>query len=98
MFFFERFILGADSLGLEIQNTVDISDTSNFELVMRLSTNINSSSEFYTDLNGFQVIIIIIYCCVNISMKLMLFSFPGIVNSQKTFSKITNSGKLLPDA
>ncbi|GLV40323.1 alpha-Mannosidase class II a [Carabus blaptoides fortunei] len=47
---------GADSLGLEIQNTVDISEMSNFELVMRLSTNINSTSEFFTDLNGFQVI------------------------------------------
>lgn len=48
-------IIGADSLGLEIQNTVDITDTSNFELVMRLSTNINSTSEFFTDLNGLQV-------------------------------------------
>ncbi|KAJ8977950.1 hypothetical protein NQ317_008141 [Molorchus minor] len=47
---------GADSLGLEIQNVVDITKTNNFELVMRLSTNINSSDEFFTDLNGFQII------------------------------------------
>lgn len=49
-------ILGADSLGLEIQNVIDISKTLNFELVMRLSTNINSKDEFFTDLNGYQVI------------------------------------------
>ncbi|EFA06316.1 alpha-mannosidase 2 [Tribolium castaneum] len=47
---------GADSLGIEIENIVDISKTSNFELVMRLSTNIQSSDQFYTDLNGFEVI------------------------------------------
>lgn len=47
--------LGADGLGLEIENLVDISTTHNFELVMRLSTNINSTDEFFTDLNGFQV-------------------------------------------
>lgn len=46
-------------MGLEIQNTVDISETSNFELIMRLSTNINSTSEFFTDLNGFQVSILV---------------------------------------
>lgn len=47
--------LGADGLGLEIENLVDISKTHNFEIVMRLSTNINSTDEFFTDLNGFQV-------------------------------------------
>lgn len=46
---------GADGLGLEIENLVDISTTQNFELAMRLSTNINSTDEFFTDLNGFQV-------------------------------------------
>lgn len=51
----KSFYLGADSLGIEIVNTVDITQTSNFELVMRLSTNINSSDEFFTDLNGYQV-------------------------------------------
>lgn len=49
------FFSGADGLGLEIENLVDISSTHNFELVMRLSTNINSTNEFFTDLNGFQV-------------------------------------------
>ena len=47
--------LGADSLGIEIENIVDIAKTSNFELVMRLSTNIKNSDEFFTDLNGFEV-------------------------------------------
>lgn len=46
---------GADGLGLEITNIVDIAETSNYELVMRLSTNIKSGSEFFTDLNGYQV-------------------------------------------
>lgn len=49
------FILGADGLGLQIQNLVDIEKTSNFELAMRLSTNINSTNEYFTDLNGYQV-------------------------------------------
>ncbi|KAJ8963436.1 hypothetical protein NQ318_018916 [Aromia moschata] len=47
---------GADGLGLEIQNVVDIEKTNNFELVMRFSTNINSSDEFFTDVNGYQLV------------------------------------------
>ncbi|XP_060536226.1 alpha-mannosidase 2-like [Cylas formicarius] len=47
---------GADSLGIEIQNLVKIENTNNFELCMRLSTNINSTDEFYTDLNGYQML------------------------------------------
>jgi alpha-mannosidase II len=47
---------GADSLGIEIENIVDIAKTSNFELAMRLSTNIKNSDEFFTDLNGFQIL------------------------------------------
>ncbi|KAK9722744.1 Alpha mannosidase middle domain [Popillia japonica] len=47
---------GGDGLGLEIQNIVNIEKTSNFELVMRLSTNIKSSDEFFTDLNGYQIL------------------------------------------
>ncbi|CAH0550775.1 unnamed protein product [Brassicogethes aeneus] len=46
---------GADGLGLEIENIVDISTTSNFELVMRLSTNIESGEEYFTDVNGYQI-------------------------------------------
>lgn len=45
-------------MGIEIQNLVDISQMNNFELIMRLSTNINSSNEFFTDVNGYQVRII----------------------------------------
>lgn len=47
---------GADGLGIEFQNTVDIQTTNNFELVMRLATNIDSKDEFFTDVNGYQVI------------------------------------------
>lgn len=50
---------GADGIGIEIHNIVDIEKTNNFELVMRLSTNINSSDEFFTDVNGYQVLIIL---------------------------------------
>ncbi|CAG9854790.1 unnamed protein product [Phyllotreta striolata] len=46
---------GADGLGIEFQNLVDISQMKNFELIMRLSSNINSSNEFFTDVNGFQI-------------------------------------------
>ncbi|KAG5876746.1 hypothetical protein JTB14_033078 [Gonioctena quinquepunctata] len=47
---------GADGLGIEIQNVVDIENTSNFELAMRLSTNINSGENFFTDVNGYQIV------------------------------------------
>ncbi|KAL3288965.1 hypothetical protein HHI36_003408 [Cryptolaemus montrouzieri] len=47
---------GADGLGLEIENIVDITKVMNFELAMRLSTNINSTNDFFTDLNGYQII------------------------------------------
>ncbi|XP_056633702.1 alpha-mannosidase 2 [Diorhabda sublineata] len=47
---------GGDGLGIELHNLVDITKTRNFELVMRLSTNINSSDEFYTDDNGYQIL------------------------------------------
>lgn len=46
---------GSDGLGLHIENQVDVSDTYNFELVMRLKTNISSGDEFFTDLNGLNV-------------------------------------------
>lgn len=41
---------------LEIRNTVDIGDLSNTEIVMRMSTQINSHDTFYTDLNGLHFI------------------------------------------
>nr|CAH7768407.1 unnamed protein product [Callosobruchus chinensis] len=47
---------GADSLGIEIHNTVDIAKTNNFELVMRLLTKIDSGDEFFTDLNGYGIL------------------------------------------
>lgn len=46
---------GNDGLGLHIVNEVDISETENFELAMRLDTDIESKNEFFTDLNGLNV-------------------------------------------
>lgn len=41
---------------LEIRNYVDIGDMSNTEIIMRMSTGIDSKDVFYTDLNGFEFI------------------------------------------
>lgn len=46
---------GSDGLGLQIMNEVDISETNNFELAMRLHTDIASGDQFFTDLNGLNV-------------------------------------------
>lgn len=40
---------------MEIRNLVDIGDMANTEIVMRLSTAIQSEDIFYTDTNGLQV-------------------------------------------
>lgn len=47
---------GSDGLGLQIMNKVDISETHNFELAMRLHTDIASEDQFFTDLNGLNMI------------------------------------------
>ncbi|XP_063991521.1 alpha-mannosidase 2 [Diachasmimorpha longicaudata] len=47
---------GSDGLGLHVLNEVDISETQNFELAMRLDTDISSGDEFFTDLNGLNMI------------------------------------------
>ena len=47
--------VGPDGTGLQIVNHVDIRQVNNVELGMRFSTNINSGNEFFTDLNGFQM-------------------------------------------
>ncbi|KAG7204018.1 hypothetical protein KM043_001880 [Ampulex compressa] len=47
---------GGDGLGLHISNEVDISETQNYELAMRLSTDIVSGDQFFTDLNGLNMI------------------------------------------
>ncbi|XP_031636504.1 alpha-mannosidase 2 [Contarinia nasturtii] len=41
---------------LEIRNKVDVGDLSNTEIIMRMSTGIESKDVFYTDLNGFEYI------------------------------------------
>lgn len=46
---------GVDGLGFHIDNLVDITNQDNdFELAMRLVTNIESGSSFFSDLNGLQ--------------------------------------------
>lgn len=49
-------ILRANENAIEIRNLVDIADTSNTEVVMRMATGIDSKDIFYTDLNGLQII------------------------------------------
>lgn len=41
---------------LEIRNLVDIGDASNMEIIMRMTTGIESKNIFFTDLNGFEYI------------------------------------------
>lgn len=41
--------------GIDIQNLLDIRQTVNTEVAMRLTTNIENQDVFYTDLNGYQV-------------------------------------------
>ena len=48
-------LLGSDASNIEVQNLVDIKMEPNFELAMRLSTDIKNEGIFYTDLNGLQV-------------------------------------------
>lgn len=45
----------SDGLGLHILNEVDITETQNYELVMRFNTDIASGDQFFTDLNGLNV-------------------------------------------
>ncbi|XP_034249440.1 alpha-mannosidase 2 [Thrips palmi] len=47
---------GVDSAGLEIINKIDITQFANFEMVMRVSSNVRSQDEFFTDLNGLQIV------------------------------------------
>lgn len=47
-----------DADDVEIRNLVDIRQESNYELSMRVTTEVKNNNIFYTDLNGFQVIII----------------------------------------
>ena len=53
-----EFILfaGVDGTGVQIDNLVDVSQMNNQEVAMRVSTDVDSGEEFFTDLNGFHVI------------------------------------------
>ncbi|KAI5746627.1 hypothetical protein M8J77_005637 [Diaphorina citri] len=49
-------VADSDDLGIDIQNLLDIRQTVNTEVAMRLTTNIENQDVFYTDLNGYQMI------------------------------------------
>ena len=52
---------GLDGIAVEVSNLVDIQAQSNYELAMRLNTDVqNPNKEFYTDLNGYQVTRVIV--------------------------------------
>ena len=46
---------GVDGTGVHIENDIDIRAMNNQEVAMRLSSGIRSGDEFFTDLNGFQM-------------------------------------------
>ena len=56
-----RFVfIGVDGISLDMVNIVDIRSQNNYEIAVRISTDVeNHGREFYTDLNGFQVLSII---------------------------------------
>ena len=41
---------------MQIDNLVDVSQMNNQEVAMRISTDVDSGEEFFTDLNGFHAI------------------------------------------
>ena len=45
-----------DGTGIQIDNLVDVSQMNNAEVAMRISTDVDSGDDFFTDLNGFQMI------------------------------------------
>lgn len=49
-------VKGPDGTGLQIDNDVDIRQLDNSEIAMRFNTDLKTSDEFFTDLNGFQMI------------------------------------------
>lgn len=48
-------VQGIEGQSVEISNIVDIRNVHNREIVMRISSKINSQNKFYTDLNGYQI-------------------------------------------
>ncbi|XP_053557510.1 alpha-mannosidase 2 [Bombina bombina] len=48
-------VQGLEGQSTEISNILDIRGEFNREIVMKISSNINSQNRFYTDLNGYQI-------------------------------------------
>ncbi|KAJ8385504.1 hypothetical protein AAFF_G00185400 [Aldrovandia affinis] len=48
-------VQGVEGQSVEISNTVDIRGEFNREIAMRITSDLNSSDRFFTDLNGFQI-------------------------------------------
>lgn len=82
---------GADGLGLEVQNVVDISNQVNCELAMRISSNIKNGDDFYTDLNGLQVhnIYVFVYWRSGCWLTLSLQSFLNLLCTLSVISPQT---------
>ena len=60
-YFMCLFFSGTDGAMVDIFNLVDITSTNNYEMAMRVNTDIqNKDKEFFVDLNGFQVHIYIL--------------------------------------
>lgn len=53
-FVIHKYIFRSGEKALEIRNLVDIGDSSNTEIVMRMSSGIENKEVFYTDLSGFE--------------------------------------------
>ncbi|KAG1662157.1 Alpha-mannosidase 2 [Nymphon striatum] len=47
---------GIDGAGIQVNNIVDVTSERNKELVMRIKTKVMNGEDFYTDLNGFQIV------------------------------------------
>lgn len=58
MYFNNNVLSCIDCNDVEIRNLVDIRKEMNYELSMRVTTEVKNNNIFYTDLNGFQVITI----------------------------------------
>ncbi|XP_066567683.1 alpha-mannosidase 2 [Amia ocellicauda] len=49
------YVQGVEGQSMEISNTVDIRGEFNREIAMRITSDLDSSNRFFTDLNGFQI-------------------------------------------
>lgn len=86
---------------LEISNLVDIRSEVNYELAMRVVTDVVNGNRFYTDLNSFQVNSHLAYIpqlTLGVTLKECLsFGCPGADAAATDALKTPPAGQLLPD-